>query len=57
MTTERDIYDGRTFLGVVRERSDGSFVAAIGEQILGPFDTSRQAADALLELARVGDVQ
>jgi hypothetical protein len=26
MTVERDIYDGRTLLGVVRERSDGSFV-------------------------------
>jgi hypothetical protein len=57
MTTERDIYDGGTFLGVMRERSDGSFVAVVDEQIFGPFETSRQATDALLELARAGGAQ
>lgn len=52
--TERDICDGRTLLGVVRERDDGSFVAVIDEQVLGPFGNSRQATDALLDLARAG---
>jgi hypothetical protein len=54
MTVERDMYDGRTFLGVVRERGDGSFVAVFGEEVVGPFDTARQAVDAVLELARPG---
>lgn len=49
-----DIYDGRRLLGVVRECQDGSFVATVDEQVLGPFDTVRQATDALLEIARPG---
>ena len=57
MSIERDIYDGRHLIGVVRERHDGSFVAVIDEQVLGPFDTCRQATDALLELARAGAAQ
>lgn len=52
MTTEREIYDGRNNLGTVRERDDGSFVAVVDEQVLGPYGTCRQATDALLDLAR-----
>lgn len=57
MMTERHIYDGQTFLGVVRERGDGRFVAVLDEQILGPFDSSRQATNAFLELVRAGGVK
>lgn len=57
MTVERNIYDGRTLLGIVRKRSDGSFVVAMDEQILGAFDTSQQAIDALLELAGMRGAQ
>lgn len=54
MTPERHIYDGRRLLGVVRERHDGSFIAVVDEQIIGPHETVRQATDALLNLTRPG---
>jgi hypothetical protein len=54
MSIEREIYDGRSILGTVRERDDGSFVAVVDEQVLGPFDTIAAATDAVLDLARSG---
>lgn len=53
-TQERQIYRGRTFLGTVREVSEGAFVTVVDEQVIGPYDTIRAATDALLELARAG---
>ena len=53
-TVERDIYSGRTLLGTVRERPDGSFVAIVGEEVIGPHPTIKAATDALLDLARAG---
>lgn len=53
MIPERHIYHGRRLLESVRERADGSFVAVIDEQVLGPFDTCRQATDALLSSREV----
>jgi hypothetical protein len=54
MTAEREIYSGRTLLGIIRERDDGAFVAMLDEQVLGPFDTIAAATDAVLDLARAG---
>lgn len=53
-STSIDVYDGRRLIGTVRERHDGSFVAMLDEQLLGPFDTIRAATDAVLDLARTG---
>jgi hypothetical protein len=51
---EREIYSGRDFLGLVRETSDGHFVAIIGEEVIGPHPTIKAATDALLDVARTG---
>lgn len=37
MSTEIEIFAGRRFLGLVRERHDGSFIAVVAEQVIGPF--------------------
>lgn len=52
--TEREIYRGLTFVGVVRETSEGHFVAVIGGNLIGSFATIAQAADKIIELARAG---
>ena len=54
MSTEIEICDGRRFLGLVRERRDGSFVAVVAEQVIGPFPTARSATDAVLDIMRSG---
>ena len=50
MSSEFEICDGRRFLGLVRERRDGTFVAVIAEQVIGPFPSARRATDAVLEI-------
>ena len=54
MSTEREICDGLRHLGTVRETAAGEFVAVVGEDVIGPFDTITEATDAVLELARPG---
>jgi hypothetical protein len=52
---EREICDGRRYLGTVREHPDGRFVAVIDETVIGRFDTVKAATDAVLDLVRGGD--
>jgi hypothetical protein len=51
--TERELFDGRTYLGTVRETTSGEFVAVAGENVLGVFRTCREATDVILDLARL----
>jgi len=52
--TEREICDARVYLGTVRETSDGSFVAMVGEEVFGPYPSAKAATDELLRLVREG---
>jgi hypothetical protein len=49
------LYDGRQFLGEIRERRDGRFEATASNGIrLGVFNTPNAAASAILVIAKVG---
>ena len=54
MSTEIEICNGRRFLGLVRERHDGSFIAVVAEQVIGAFPSARSATDAVLDFVRSG---
>jgi hypothetical protein len=54
MSTEIEVCDGRRFLGLVRERHDGTFVAVVAEQVIGPFPSAKSATDAVLDIVRSG---
>jgi hypothetical protein len=49
---EREITDGRHYLGTVREHPDGRFVAVIDEHVVGAFNTIAEATDKIIDLAR-----
>jgi hypothetical protein len=54
MSAEIEVFAGRRFLGLVRERHDGTFIAVVAEQVIGPFPSARGATDAVLDIVRSG---
>jgi len=51
---EREITDGRHYLGTVREHPDGRFVAILDEHVVGTFETITEATEKIIDLARPG---